>query len=136
MKGDLYINGQDAYETWGVSLSDTGLAALMTYPPMKDYIESKSRLSHGKKIVNADPKVDERSVTLICNITAANQTEYLKRYTAFGEELAKGEIQIVTRFQPNVTYKMYYVSCSQFTQLIDGIANISLKLDEPNPMDR
>ena len=136
MTGELYINGKDAYKTWGVSLTDSGLSALMTPAPNKDYIENKSRIEHGKSVINNSVKVDERNITLPINLTASNKNEFFSRYSSFCEELAKGYMEIRTSYQPNVLYSMYYLSCSQFSQFMNGIGKFSLKLNEPDPTDR
>lgn len=136
MKGELYINGKDAYDTWGISLSDSGLSALMTPAPNKSYIENKSRIEHGKKMVNSNVMVDERNVTLSFNLTASSRNEFFLRYASFCEVLAEGYIEIRTSYQPEVLYRMNYVSCSQFSQFMQGIAKFTLKLNEPNPTNR
>jgi hypothetical protein len=135
MKNELWINDKDAYLTWGVRLSDTSLAALMTPNPMKEYIENKSRLEHGKRVLNVDPKVDERSLTLVLSLTAKDKAEYLTRYQSFCQELEKGAFTLKTKWQDDV-YHLMYTSCSSFTQYINGLAKISLKCDEPNPKNR
>lgn len=87
MKGELYINGKDAYETWGMSLSDTSLSALLTPPPNKDYIESKSRLKHGKSVILDNVKVDERDVTLQVHFTAKNESSSSRGTPRFAKNL-------------------------------------------------
>lgn len=140
--GELYINKdargewQDAYTTWGISFDQTALSTLMTPPPNKEYIENKSRLEHGKRVIVDNPKKDERSVTLTFNLTAKDEKQFFERYNSFCEELAKGVLHIKTKYQEDVVYKMAYKSCTQFSQLIREIARFSLKLDEPNPNDR
>lgn len=144
-KGELYINWvdrngekvwNDAYERWGISFDQTALSTLMTPSPNKSYIENKSRLEDGKRVIVHNPKVDERSVTLTFNLTAKDEGQFFERYNSFCEELAKGELHIKTKYQKGVVYKMVYESCTQFAQLIREIAKFSLKLTEPNPTDR
>lgn len=134
--GELKINGKDAYTEWGISFDQTALSTLMTPPPNKSYIENKSRLENGKKVLVHNPKVDERSVTLSFNLTARNDGEFFERYNSFCEELRGGVLNIETKYQNGVVYKMVYESCSQFSQLIREIARFSLRLVEPNPDDR
>lgn len=140
--GELYINKdangdwQDAYTKWGISFDQTALSTLMTPSPNKAYIENKSRLEHGKRVVVHNPKIDERSVTLSFNLTAKDESQFFERYNGFCDELAKGELHIMTKYQEGVVYKMVYESCTQFSQLIREIAKFSLKLTEPNPDDR
>lgn len=136
MKGELYINGKDAYKTWGISMDDTSLSELMTPPANKAFIENESRLQHGKRVVTANPKLDQRNLTLQINLTATTETQFFARYSGFCRELATGLLHIKTKYQPGVVYKTIYLSCSQFSQFMRGIGKFSLKLCEPNPTDR
>ena len=61
---DLLINTQDAYTTWGVRMGEGFLDVLGASSPMKEFIENKSRLEHGKRVIINDPKIDEREITL------------------------------------------------------------------------
>ena len=42
MKDELYLNGKDAYTTWGISMDDTSLSELMTPTSNKVFIENES----------------------------------------------------------------------------------------------
>ena len=136
MIGELSINGKDAYATWGISLDDTALSALMTPAPMKELIENKSRLEHGKRVVATNPKIDERTLTLQINITASDKGQFFERYNSFCQELVTGVLNIKTKYQPNVMYRTIYLSCQQFSQFMQGIGKFVLKLNEPNPNNR
>lgn len=136
MKGELYINGKDAYDTWGMSLSDTSLSALLTPPPNKEYIESKSRLENGKSVILDNVKVDERDVTLQVHFTAKSEKQFFDRYSSFCNELKGGKLELRTVYQPTVLYRFVYLSCQQFSQFMRGIAKFSLRLNEPNPDNR
>ena len=46
--GQLYINGKDAYLTWGIFLDETALSTLMTPAPNKEFISNKYRSKDGK----------------------------------------------------------------------------------------
>ena len=59
---DLLINGRDAYKTWGVRMGDKFLDVLGASLPMKEFIENKSRLEHGKRVIINNPKIDERDI--------------------------------------------------------------------------
>ena len=133
---ELFINGKDAYTEWGISMDASSLSALMTPAPNKELIENKSRLEHGKRVITSNPKKDERDLTLTINLTARNEVQFFDRYASFCEELETGVLNISTCYQPGIVYKTIYLSCSQFTQFVRGIANFSLKLNEPNPKDR
>lgn len=135
--GQLTINGKDAFTTWGISLSNTALSALMTPVPNKDYVENESRLEHGKRILNVNPKMSDRTVTIFFNLIASDEVDFFRKYGKFCTDvLQTGEVEIKTSFQPTVVYRMKYISCNQFTQFMRGIAKFSLKLVEPNPDNR
>ena len=136
MKGELFINGEDAYLQWGISMDDTSLSELMTPPANKAFIENESRLQHGKQVVVANPKLDQRSLTLQINLTASSEEQFFARYSSFCKVLATGALHLKTKYQPGVVYKTIYLSCGQFSQFMRGIGKFSLKLNEPNPNDR
>lgn len=77
MEGEFYINDKDAYTTWGISMDTSSLSALMTPPPMKEFIENKSRLENGKRVITSDSKIDERNITLTFNLTAKAKISFL-----------------------------------------------------------
>lgn len=138
MKGELFINNKDAYTEWGVSMDTSSLSALMTPAGNKALPENKSRLEHGKRVITDASviKVDERQLTLTINLTARNESDFFTRYNSFCAELAKGTLEIRTKYQPEVVYRTIYVSCNQFSQFMRGIAHFSLRLEEPDPTDR
>lgn len=73
---DLLINTQDAYTTWGVRMGEGFLDVLGASSPMKEFIENKSRLEHGKRVIINNPKVDEREITLSFTIEGNSQSDY------------------------------------------------------------
>lgn len=135
MKHETYINGVDAYATYGITLQDSALATLMTPPEMKDYITSEIRTENGKRYFG-NARQASRELSLGFNLTASSREEFFKRYNAFCEVLTAGKFTLRTKYQPGVTYTLYYNDCSQYQQLIDGIAKFTLKVTEPNPADR
>ena len=137
LKGQLYINGKDAYLTWGIFLAETALSALMTPAPNKEFISNKYRSKDGKSVIKHNPRLDEREITLAFNMAAKDSDTFLTNYAKFCDEvLAKGELVIHARFQPNVWYRCIYISCTQFSQFAQEMAKFSLKLNEPDPSDR
>lgn len=134
--GQLYINGQDAHDTWGISMDTASLSALMTPPGMKSNIVTSSRLQHGQKVSTANPRMAARQLTLTIQLTATTEAEFFTKYESFCQELATGFLEIGTSFQPNTLYRMEYNSCNQFTQFQRGIAKFTLKLTENDPSDR
>lgn len=134
--GQLKINGFDAYDYWGISLTTSSMSALMTPAPQKAFISNKSRNSSGKRSVQENPQPDERQITLTLQLTAPTETEFFRRYESFCEQLATGVLNIETIYQPDIVYKMEYESCTQFTQFVRQMASFSLRLTEPDPTDR
>ena len=84
---DLLINGRDAFQVWGVRMGDNFLNSLGASVPMKEFIENKSRLEHGKRIIATTPKLDEREITLAFTIEGNSQSDYQTKKIAFFEEL-------------------------------------------------
>lgn len=134
--GELFINGIDAYEEYGVSMQSSGLSALMTPPPLKEIIENKSRQEHGKRVVISDTKIDERELSLPIHITARSKEDFLEKYGKFCDVLTKGTLELKTSYQPNIVYRTIYQSCSQFSEYRLGLAKFTLRLNEPNPNNR
>ena len=136
MVDQLYINSKDAYTTWGITLDETSLSALMTPAPAKDFTENKSRSIDGKMVSVKNPRMYERSLTLSINITAPNRNAFLQRYSSFCEELALGELDIMTSFTGTTIYKTIYKNCRQFEQFNGRIGKFILSLEEPDPTNR
>jgi len=137
MTGELKINGKDAFDTWGVSFEDGALAALMTPPAVKSYVTNTSRLEDGKRVVVYNPRYDSRDITLEMHLVAKDKADFLSKYGNFCDDvLKKGYLYIETVYQPDVVYHCVYNSCTQYSQLINGLAKFSLKLTEPNPANR
>lgn len=136
MIGWCTINGKDAFGLWGIVLDSTALSALMTPAPNKDFIENKSRLESGKRVVITNPKKDEREISIKFSLKANSLDDFFSKYDSFCAELAKGKLRINTKFQPDVYYNMIYLSCTQFTEYSNGRAVFTLKLSEPNPDNR
>ncbi len=137
MTGDVKINAADAFERYGINLEDGALSTLMTPSPMKEFIESKSRVRHGKSVIAKEPKYDSREITLPFHLIAKSKDEFFEKYNLFCEEvLAKGKFELRTKYQPGVVYRLVYLSCTQFRQFMQEIAVFSLKVEEPNPADR
>lgn len=137
MRGELYINGQDAWTTWGIMLDDSSLSALMTPPAIKDFPKNSSRLESGTRYITINPKLKERDVTLSLQFHAKTKAAFLNNYNAFCQNvLATGRIKINTMYQSGVYYYFIYNSCTQYRQFMFKIAKFSLKLTEYNPSKR
>lgn len=69
-------------------MGDKFLDVLGASLPMKEFIENKSRLEHGKRVIINNPKIDEREITLSFTIEGNSKSDYqakkglfLKNYT-------------------------------------------------------
>ena len=135
---DLLINTQDAYTTWGVRMGEGFLDVLGASSPMKEFIENKSRLEHGKRVIINDPKIDEREITLSFTIEGNSQSDYQAKKKAFFEELYKGVVDIQVPANSNEIYHLIYLGKSvAYTQSLDHtFGKISAKFNEPNPANR
>lgn len=135
---DLLINTQDAYTTWGVRMGEGFLDVLGASSPMKEFIENKSRLEHGKRVIINDPKIDEREITLSFTIEGNSQSDYQAKKKAFFEELYKGVVDIQVPANSNEIYHLIYLGKSvAYAQSFDQtFGKISAKFSEPNPANR
>lgn len=137
----LYITAggteYDAYTEWGVSLSDTAIATLMAPCAKKDDIVNESRLEHGKRHASAGNYLQERELSLPIHLSQRSKTAYMTKYIAFRNFLHGNEnFTIRTSHESGVVYHVRYVSCTQFTQFINGMAKLMLRVVEPNPGNR
>lgn len=135
---DLLINNKDAYATWGVRMGDNFLDVLGASSPMKEFIENKSRLEHGKRVIINNPKLDEREITLAFTIEGNSQSDYQAKKKAFFDELYKGKVDIQVPANGSEIYHLIYLGKSiTYAQSLDRtFAKCSMKFNEPNPVNR
>lgn len=145
MTGDVFIlqdvsgtlTWVDAFTAWGINIEDGALSALMTPPPMKEFIEGKSRLQHGSRVITKAPKYDSRTINLPLHIVASSKADFFTKYEAFCDDvLSKGEFYLRTKYQASTVYHLVYVSCTQYSQYQREMAKFTLRVTEPNPTDR
>ena len=138
MKGELYINGNDAWTTWGVNMGDGFLDSIDAPLPMKDYIENSSRTEHGKRVITDNAKVDSREITLSFTITGSSPSDYQSKKKSFYLELQKGKFEVRVPVLGGEIYKLIYLgkSISYGLSLSRTFGNLSAKFEEPNPTDR
>lgn len=137
MKGELYINGKDAWTTWGIGLEGNSLSALMTPPSLKEFVCNESRLEHGRFYILTHPKMKERELTIRLHLYATNEQMFYTKWNDFiNHLLTSGKLNISTIYQSGVTYKCIYNGCTQYSQFKGRIAKFALRLIEPNPSDR
>lgn len=141
---ELYINGVDAFTTWGVKMGDGFLDALDVPVQAKEYIENESRKEHGKRVLVKDSsgnslvRLASREVTLTFIIMGDTHEEYLSNKRAFYDELYKGEMSIqVPDDSDNIYHLIYKGKSSSYGQSLDRtMCKITIKFEEPNPSNR
>lgn len=138
MTGDLKINNKDAWTTWGVRMGDGFLDIIDGFNEMKDYIESESRLEHGKRVITENAKVASRQITLQFTIEGDSESDYRTKKKSFQAELEKGAVNIKIPALGNEVYKLVYLGKSVSYALSSDrcFGKVSVKFEEPNPMNR
>ena len=127
----ITINGKTLT---GIYLDESSLGQLMTPPPMKDRVQSSSRLEHGVRVVTDDtPYMNYRDFTLNLGVYGATESAFLTNYGALCAELKTGNVDISVL---GSTYHCIYLSCQQFSQFMRGVGKFVLRLREYNPNNR
>lgn len=132
---ELLINGKDAYLEWGIRMGDKFLDALGASVPMKEFIENKSRLEHGKRVLLTNPRLDSREITLTFTIEGETPSDYADKKKRFYDELYKVKMTIQVPENGNEVYHLNYLGKSiSYAQSLDRtFGKISSKFEEPNP---
>lgn len=138
MTGDFFINGKDAFSTWGGRMGDGFLDVMDSFNEMKDYIENESRLEHGKRVITDKAKIKSREFILQFTIEGNSEGDYLIKKKSFQGELEKGSVNIKIPALGSEVYKLVYWGKSLSYGLSSDrcFGKISSKFCEPNPMDR
>lgn len=138
MTGELYINGKDAWVTWGVNMGEGFLDAIDAPLQMKSYIQDESRLEDGVRIDTSSPKVASRDITLGFTIMGSNESDYRNKKAAFQTELQKGAFTVKVPALSNDTFKLVYTgkSISYGLSKRRDFGHFTMKCTEPNPADR
>ena len=83
-------NGQtwyDAFVRYGMSFEDGAISALRTLPTMKELVENKNRLRHGKQVLRTTARMDEMDYTLPFHIVASSKEDFESKYNSFRAEV-------------------------------------------------
>lgn len=141
-KGNMRINGKDAYETWGAYLLDGSVSALMASAGTKTYIENESRLQNGKRVIRTDKagnslaRVAARDVMLQIGINATGYADLQTKLQGLLDELMKDTSAVMVAELGNAIFHLDYISVSNFSQLRGRLAKYAIKFNEPNPANR
>jgi hypothetical protein len=130
--GELFINGYDAFSKFGVFLEEGSEDRLLQPAPLKPFTSNSFRSSNGKQVFIDNPRVDERSITLVfCFIW---KDDFMLKYESFIAELQKGKVDLKAVYLKR-TFKLIYESSSKFDSLRYG-GKLAVVFNEPNPADR
>lgn len=127
----LYINGKDAWETWGVFLEENSERALLIPANNKEFISNKNRSENGKRIIVDSPRLDERDVQLVFCIIAETKDSFLDKYQSFVDELNSGWVELKVA----AVKRVYHLVTVGFFDLgyYDEKGKLSVKFNDPNP---
>lgn len=135
MGKDLTINGNSAWDAYGVYLDDSSLGQLLCPPPLKDRVTSTSRTENGTRVVTAAPVyMAERDITLQLGIYGKTESDFLGHVAAFTSLLTTSQEIVIGA--GGVTFHCIYKSCNQFSSYQRGIGKFVLRLTEYNPAKR
>lgn len=145
LEGLLYINEKDVWLTYNVFLSEdkegdfTNYSELQKPPSTKPQTAVSFRENDGEKLPAELTIVFEpRDVTLQFTMIADDRRDWLLYYTKFLSMLRSGWLTIRVP-ELERSYKMYYLSCSGYTQLTpiennDIAGKFKIKFREPIPV--
>lgn len=135
---DLIINGRDAFLVWGIRMGDKFLDVLGASVPMKELIENKSRLEHGKRVITTNLRLDSREITLAFTIEGETPSDYSDKKRRFYEELYKVKMTIQVPENGDEVYHLHYLGKSvNYGQSLDRtFGKLSIKFEEINPAIR
>ena len=144
MTGDFTINGQDAYNIFGITADDGFIDALLMPAPKKEYLSNSSRLNNGEDVDNRNSKFDKKTnITLYMRIEGFGSTEsamkasYLAHLKLFYQELAKDNFNIVVPALGAEVYHLIYSKSSTFSSNLNKTSSkMSFVFEEPDPTNR
>ena len=136
MKGEVTINGKDAFTAWGICFTEQAISNLMLMPPpLKSYTTNGNAGMHGVQVLGT-PMVNERDVSLELHIIANTREQMFLRLRAFTNDVLKnGTLKIKTKYSNDI-YTLIYLNCSQISSFNGKIAKFLIRCTEPNPNSR
>lgn len=147
LKGLFFINELDAYDTYGVFLSEENAGDMENYNALMKPADSKGHTyvdfreqdgeKYAKKLVTA---LKAREIELQFTLEAANKADFFDKRRKFITALRAGADGWLTLKLADIgqSFKVFYVSCSRWTQLtgFEGkvYASFKVKFREPEPV--
>lgn len=134
MRGEVYINGLDAWSYYGVVLDEGSEEALLLPSPLKTFTSNDMRSHHGKQVFTNNPRLKDRTVSLtFCFLWAE---DYMEKYNRFVDMLQQGIVVLSTKIMgTKMTFNLVYNSCRKYTS-IQYAGKLIVNFEEPNPANR
>lgn len=119
----------------GVTLLSGAYTALLTPPPLKDFVKNDDPTKPGTDVLVNNPVVSERDVTLTFLIEGQSKSAFLSNYKAFLAQLYKGKVEL---YIPELGqyFHLLYSNSTQFQNYSLNACKIAVKFNEPNPTYR
>ena len=146
LKGLLYINNVDVYETYGAFLTEekqedtSNYDALMKPSEVKEQEEVSIRENDGVELPDEIiQSLKARDVSLKFAISAQDKASFLSNYMAFLEMLRKGNKGWLDVYLPELDmhFAFYYKSADKYKQLTDFdgqvMGRFTVVFREPKP---
>lgn len=142
----IHTNGRTG-GTWvlktdfGASFADGSISVLLAPPAAKEMVTNESRLENGKRIDKTMPtKFQSRELTLEMHIIASSLSDLISKYRLLINELTyspQGIILVYQNYdigqQNQLTYRLKYLSCTQFAVYNGTLAKFAIRFIESNP---
>lgn len=138
MTGELFINGKDAWNVWGVNMGDGFPSAIDAFVPMKGYIENEERSQNGKSVILSLRRVASREITLKFTIKGDSPSDFFAKRKAFEQVLQSGYVNVNVPELGSQIYHLVYLgkNVSYAMNRARTFCTVSAKFEEPDPTNR
>jgi len=130
------VNG-DAFDLFGVSLSDGAISTLLAPPAAKDRVSNESRLEDGKRVdIQAPTHFQARELTLEMHLIANTYEEFLSRWRAFLAAITATGQGIKLRYTiygQQIEFNLQYLSATQFGVYNGQLGKFAVRFIERSP---
>lgn len=136
MRNNIYINGEEAFATYGVVMGTGFIDALEGGCPLKDPIENDSRREHGVRML-VSTRLNKRTVTLKFNIHGESREEYLANKRRFEGVLLGGIVDIRIAGRDETYHLVYSGKSVTYHHSYNGVFGTwTASFTEPDPSNR
>lgn len=132
---EMYINGEDAFSTYGVRMSKDFIQTLDAPKKFKDDIENESPLESGKRIIPSR-EFASADVTLTFNVYGNSASDMVEKKDAFLAFLYTRRVTIYIPSYSDYHFRLLYTGDNASYKRGNYVCSIVAKFKEPNPTDR